>query len=104
MELKKYFGVVTSKKCRIGTRSEAPEYSIELENPNEFGQRILSIRKEAHLWEVDPALEKCVGKKVEILGEPVYTKHVKFEGTIKSEGIIYKETKIIKGHFQGVKM
>jgi len=32
-----------------------------------------------------------VGQKVQLKGEPIYTKIVKFEGTIKSEGIIYKK-------------
>ena len=40
-------------------------------------------------------LQKCVGKRVELEGEPMYTKYIKFEGAVKSEGIIYKKIKII---------
>ena len=96
MELKDYLGIIISKSSRIGTRSEGPEYYIKLEEPNDFGQTELNIRKEALLWEEDPVLQKYAGKKVQLKGEPVYTKHVKFEGTIKSEGIIYKELRVIK--------
>ena len=96
MELKIYKGMLISKRDRIGTRSEGPEYYIKLEEPNEFGQIELSIRKKAHLWEEDPVLQRHVGNKVQLKGEPVFTKHVKFEGTIKSEGIIYKEIKRIE--------
>ena len=91
MELKVYYGTLASKRSNIGTKSEGPEYYIKLEEPNDFGQTELFIRKEAHLWQEDPVLHKYIGRKVELKGEPIYTKHVKFEGTIKSEGIIYKE-------------
>jgi len=95
MELKLFYGIVFSKMSRIGTRSEDPEYFIKLEIPNEFCQAELPIRKEVHLWQDDPVLQKCIGKKVELKGEPIYTQYIKFEGTIKSEGIIYKEIKPI---------
>ena len=95
MELKIYIGRILSKNERVGTMSEGPEYSIILDEPNEFDQTELFIRKEVHLWQEDPILKKCVGKRVELTGEPIYTKYVKFEGTVKSEGIIYKEIKII---------
>jgi len=85
--------MVFSKMSRIGTRSEGPEYFIKLETPNEFGQAELPIRKEVHLWQEDPVLQRYVGQEVQLKGEPIYTKHVKFEGTIKSEGVIYKEIK-----------
>jgi len=91
MELKTYKGTIISKRERIGTRSEGPEYFITLDEPNDFGQSELAIRKEVNLWQEDPILQKHVGKRVLLTGEPVYTKHVKFEGTIKSEGIIYKK-------------
>ncbi|MFX1600992.1 MAG: hypothetical protein ACFFB6_10385 [Promethearchaeota archaeon] len=89
MELKNYYGVIISRRSRIGTRSKGPEYHIKLEESNEFGQTELSIRKEAHLWEEDPVLQRHVGNKAQIKGEPVFTKHVKFKGKIKSEDIIY---------------
>ena len=91
MELNTYIGTIISKKKRIGTRSEGPEYYIDLVEPNDFGQTELAIRKEVPLWQEDPILQPHVGQKVQLLGEPIYTTHVKFEGTIKSEGIIYKE-------------
>jgi hypothetical protein len=91
MELKTYIGTITSKKERVGTKSEGPEYYIELDEPNDLGQSKLAIRKEVHLWQEDPLLHKYIGQKVKLNGEPIYTKYVKFEGTIKSEGIIYKE-------------
>jgi hypothetical protein len=91
MELKTYIGILTAKKEHIDTKSEGPEYYIQLEEPNDFGQLELAIRKEVHLWQKDPVLHKFIGQKVTLIGEPIYTKHVKFEGTIKSEGIIYKE-------------
>jgi len=97
MELKLYIGEILSKKSRIGTRSEGPEYFLKLEKPNEFGESELSIRKVVHLWQEDPVLQKCVEKRVELKGESIYTSHVKFEGTIKSEGIRYKEIKVIDG-------
>ena len=93
MELKEYIGILISKKERIGTKSEGPEYYIELEEPNDFGQTELAIRKEVHLWQEDPILHRYVGQKVQLEGEPIYTKIVKFEGTIKSEGIICREIK-----------
>lgn len=34
----------------VGTRSEGPDYYLKLDEPNEFGQRELFIRKEALLW------------------------------------------------------
>ena len=94
MELKNYIGIIISKKERIGTKSAGPEYYIDLEEPNDFGQTELAIRKEVHLWQEDPALQQFVGQKVLLKGEPIYTKIVKFEGTIKSEGIIYKDIKL----------
>lgn len=95
MGIKNYFGILISKTERIGTRSEGPEYYIKLEEPNHFGQTELAIRKEVHLWQEDPVLHPLIGQKVLLEGEPLYTKHVKFEGTFKSEGIIYKEIKPI---------
>ena len=95
MELKNYQGMLIFKTERIGTKSEGPEYYIDLEEPNDFGQTELAIRKEVHLWQEDPALHDFVGRKVQLQGEPIYTRIVKFEGTIKSEGIIYKEIKPI---------
>ena len=95
MELKKYIGTIISKKEGIGTRSEGPEYYIDLIKPNDFGQTELAIRKEVPLWQEDPILQTYVGQKVQLIGEPIYTKHVKFEGTTKSERIIYKEVKPI---------
>lgn len=97
MKLKTYVGIIKSKIERIGTRSEGLEYYIKLENPNEFGQTELLIRKKVHLWENDPVLQKYLGKKVLLIGEPVFVKHAKFEGTSKSESIIYKEIKDIEG-------
>jgi hypothetical protein len=91
MELKIYKGTMISKRSGIGTKSEGPEYYLRLEEPNEFGQTELFIRKEVHLWQEDPVLQKYLGKEVKIEGEPIFTKHVKYEGTVKSEGIIYKE-------------
>jgi len=46
MELKLYVGKILSKIERVGTKSEGPEYSIILDEPNEFGQIELFIRKE----------------------------------------------------------
>jgi hypothetical protein len=91
MELKIYKGTIISKRSGIGTKSEGPEYYLKLEEPNEFGQTELFIRKEVHLWQQDPVLQKYLGTKVQLKGEPIFTKHVKYGGTIKSEGIIYKE-------------
>lgn len=96
MELKTYIGTIISKKSNVGTLSEGPDYYLKLEEPNEFGQIELFIRKEAQLWQEDPQLQPYVGKKVRLKGEPIYTKHVKFEGTSKSEGIIYKEITLHK--------
>ena len=95
MELKTYIGTIVSKKEGIGTRSEGPEYYIELVEPNDLGQTELAIRKEVPLWQEDPILQPFVGQKVQLIGEPIYAKHVKFEATIKSEIIIYKEIKPI---------
>ncbi|MFX1502624.1 MAG: hypothetical protein ACFFDH_16810 [Promethearchaeota archaeon] len=95
MELKIYVGKILSKNERVGTKSKGPEYSIILDEPNEFGQIELFIRKEVHLWQEVPVLQKCVGKRVELEEEPIYTKYVKFEGAVKSEGIIYKKIKTI---------
>jgi len=64
--------------------SEGPEYFILLDQPNDFGQNELLIRKEGHLWEENPVLQKYLGNKVLWRGEPIFTKHVKFGGTIKS--------------------
>jgi hypothetical protein len=95
MELKIYIGIIISKKERIGTRSEGPEYYIEIVEPNDLGQTELAVRKKVPLWQEDPILQPHVGQKVQLIGEPVYTKHVKFDGTTKSEGIIYKIIKPI---------
>ena len=91
MELKTYIGTIISKKSNLGTRSEGPEYYLKLEGHNEFGQIELFIRKDAQLWQEDPQLQKHVGHKVMLKGEPIYTKNVKFDGTSKLEGIIYNE-------------
>ena len=95
MELKTYIGTIVSKKEGIGTRSEGLEYYIELVEPNDLGQTELAIRKEVPLWQEDPILQPYIGQKVQLIGEPVYTNHVKYEGTTKSERIIYKEVKPI---------
>jgi hypothetical protein len=95
MKLKVYYGILISRRSNIGTKSEGPEYYINLEETNEFGQTELFVRKKAHLWQADSVLHKYIGKKVKLKGEPIYSKHVKFEGKIKSEGIIYKEIEII---------
>ncbi len=93
MELKEYKGKLIAHQSNVGTLSEGPDYYLELFEPNEFGQTELFIRKEGHLWEQDPKLHPFIGKKVVIIGEPIITKQVKFEGTIKEEGIEYKVIK-----------
>jgi hypothetical protein len=50
MELKKYTGKIISKMTNVGTLSEDSDYYLRLEEPNEFGQIELFIRKEVHLW------------------------------------------------------
>ena len=94
MKIKTYSGLLIAKKERIGTRSEGPEYYLKLKEPNDFGQSEIAIRKEVQLWQEDPNLHQFLGQNVELKGEPIYSKHVKFEGTFKSEGIIYKEIKL----------
>ena len=91
--LKEFNGILKMKKERVGTRSEGPEYYLKLFKPNEFGQKELQIRKTGLLWEKDPILHNFIDKNVHIIGESVISKHVKFDGTIKSEGIVYKEIK-----------
>lgn len=93
MELKTYIGTIFSKKEGIGTRSEGLEYYIDLVEPNDFGQTELAIRKEVPLWQEDPILQPYIGQKVQLIGEPIYTKHVNFERTTKLERIKYKEIK-----------
>ena len=39
--------------------------------------------------------KKAERKRVELEGEPICTKYVKFDGAVKSEGIIYKKIKTI---------
>ena len=60
MELKTYIGILITKKEHIGTKSEGSEYYIQLEEPNDFGQLELAIRKEVHLWQEDPLLHMLV--------------------------------------------
>ena len=78
MDLKTYIGTIISKTDGIGTISEGPQYYINLVEPNDFGQTELAIRKEVPLWQEDPMLQPHVGQKVQLTGEPIYTKHVKF--------------------------
>ena len=95
MELKKYTAKIISKMNNVGTLSEGPDYYLRLDEPNEFDQLELFMRKEAHLWQEDPVLQEYVGKRVLLKGEPIYTKHVKLNETFKSEGIIYKEINLL---------
>ena len=95
MELKEYKGILRTVQAGVGSLSEGPDYFLELTEPNDFGQTELFIRKEGHLWESDPNLHPFIGKNVIIMGEPIITKHVKIEGTEKSELIDYKEIKEI---------
>ena len=88
--MKEYKGILRMKLERVGSRSEGPEYSLQLKEPNDFNQSELSIGKKAKTWEEDPNLHKYIGKTVFIMGEPIYVKHVKFDGTIKTESIDYK--------------
>ena len=90
---KEFNGILKMKMERVGSLSEGPEYYLKLFEPNEFGQKELYIRKTGLLWEKDPILHKFIDKNVHIIGESVISKHVKFDGTVKTEGIIYKEIK-----------
>ncbi len=91
--MKEFNGILKMKIERVGTLSEGPEYYLKLYKPNEFGQKELPIRKTGLLWQNDPILHNFIDKNVQIIGESVIVKHVKFDGTIKTESIIYKEMK-----------
>lgn len=93
VELKEYIGRLISKVAGEGTRSEGPEYYLELSEPNEFGQPELFVRKDAHLWEKDSMLQPFLNKFVIITGEPIVIKHTNFDGTVKIESIDPKEIK-----------
>ena len=98
MVMKEYRGTLTSRMERVGTRSEGPEYFLILDKPNDFGQLELAIRKNSLLWQKDPILNQFLGKQVIIKGEPAITNHVKFDGTVKSETIIYHEIVLSTTH------
>ena len=85
MHEKEYKGKLIAKVAGVGTKSEGPEYYLELLEPNEFGQKELGVGKDAHMWEKDEKLHPFVNKMVVILGEQVIVKHTTFEGTEKVE-------------------
>lgn len=87
VEIKDYEGRLISKLGGVGTRSEGPEYFLELLQPNNFGQTELFVRKDAHLWEEDLKLQPFINKYVTITGESVIIKHTNFDGTTKVESI-----------------
>ncbi len=93
VELKEYKGKLISKVGGKGTKSEGPEYYLELLEPNEFGQTELGVIKNVHLWQEDSLLHPFLNKFVIITGESVVIKRTNFDGTIKIESIDPKEIK-----------
>jgi len=93
VELKEYKGKLISKVGGKGTKSEGPEYFLELSKPNDFGQTELGVRKNAHLWQEDSMLHPFLNKIVIITGEPVIIKRTNFDGTVKIESIDPKKIK-----------
>ena len=65
-------GFLFSKLGRIGTKSEGPDYFLQLKDYSE-----VPIIKKAELWQPDPELQKCLGKKVEIVAkhDPTYLEY-----------------------------
>lgn len=59
-----FSGYLFSKLQAIGSRSEGPEYFLQLPNYQE-----LTVVKQVHLWEKDPALHPYLDSKVLIEGE-----------------------------------
>lgn len=96
VDIKEYNGILITKIAGKGTKSEGPDYFLELFEPNEFGQKELGVRKDAHLWEEDPKLHPFLNKTVVIKGEAIYVKHTTFDGTIKTEDIDPIEIREIK--------
>ncbi len=67
-------GILISKLQAIGTKSQGPSYFLQpIDDYADRWNEIL-IRKKTHLWQVDPELDKFVGKKVIIFGEIIETK------------------------------
>jgi len=93
VELKEYKGKLISKVGAKGTKSEGPEYFLELLEPNDFGQTELNVIKNVHLWQKDSMLHPFLNKIVKITGEPIIIKHTNFDGTVKIESIDPKEIK-----------
>jgi hypothetical protein len=89
--IREYKGKLISRIDRMGSRSEGPEYFLELDKPNDFGQIEIPIRKKASLWQKDPNLHPFIGKQVLIKGKSVIIKHVKLDDTFKLESIDYRD-------------
>lgn len=76
--LKVFEGYLFAKLARLGSKSEGPEYYLQMKDGKE-----LLVLKKTELWEEDPALEEFLGERVEILGEWV------------EKGIEYKRVKLV---------
>ena len=63
-------GFLFSKLGRIGSKSEGPDYFLQQFDRSErpVVEKVIPIRKEAHLFEEDPVLQKYIAMEVAIRG------------------------------------
>ena len=81
-------GILSSKAENIGTRSAGPSYWIK--PTDDYGKRWneILVRKKTLPWQIDPQLNKFIGKIVKLFGEIIETKN-----TITMEYEIISEAK-----------
>ena len=72
--MEKFDGYLFSKLHLIGSKSEGPAYFLQ-----QFDYKEIVVIKHANLWQEDPVLHKCLGKKVTV------------EGKMSSSGIVYEK-------------
>lgn len=71
--MKTFEGFIYMKLANIGTKSEGPEYTLQLLRSMD-GLTEIVIEKKTFLWEPDPALHQFIAEKVVVTGELINKK------------------------------
>ena len=71
--MKEISGFLFSKLGRIGSKSEGPDYFLQQfdRSASPIVEKVIPIHKEAHLFEIDPVLQKFLATEVVISGRIV---------------------------------
>jgi hypothetical protein len=93
----KYDGYLFAKLDKIGTKSEGPVYYLQL-----FDNKDVCIKKKSELWENDPVLHNCLGKKVTITGTLKNNKLVYDSITLLEQTSTNSNLILISGEVEGI--